>query len=64
MRKKNLYQKSARKILVKLTPAYFNQFGVYLTIVAKAKAYLARIVNYNHKVCCKLKRAFRIVTHF
>ncbi len=59
-----MYQKSARKILVKLTPAHFKQFGVYLTILAKAKANLARIVNYNHKVCCKLKCAFMIVTHF
>jgi hypothetical protein len=29
-------------------------------ILAKDKAYLARIINYNCKVCCKLKHTFMI----
>jgi len=47
-----------------------NDNGLYYktTIVANstmivANLALARSVNYNHKVCCKLKRTFMIVNY-
>ncbi len=43
------------------------QFAAYRTILAKAilaLVALSRIVNYDCKVCCKLKRAFTIVKQF
>ncbi len=38
-------------------------FTAYLTIQAKAKLAIARIVNYNHKVCTKLKRKFMVLNY-
>jgi hypothetical protein len=53
-----LYYKSFTVVIYNL-----NDNGLYYKTMIVANLALARCVNYDHKVCCKLKHTFMIASY-